>query len=173
MQNTEDREQKTDESRPHSARPALAVPLVTAGCRFRNPKSNGFTLIEIIITLVVLSLGVVGVLSVFSLGIGHSADPLVVGQATQLAQGELDAVIGIKAANGFSAAALGTGTGQACNTNPMLAGYTCSLDICYVAAGTLNDTSACGTATSYKRVAATVTNAAGGSVVVVTLLTNY
>jgi prepilin-type N-terminal cleavage/methylation domain-containing protein len=147
--------------------------IVNPQSAIRNPKSNGFTLIEIIITLVVLSLGVVGVLSVFSLGIGRSADPLVVGQATQLAQGELDAVIGIKAASGFSAAALGTGTGQACKTNPMLTGYTCSLDICFVPAGNLNDTSACGTATSYKRVAATVTNAAGGSVVAVTLLTNY
>lgn len=138
----------------------------------KRRNQGGFSLIEIIITLVVLSLAVVGVLSVFSLGVGHSADPLVVGQATQLAQGEIEAVVGIKAASGFAAA--GLGAGLPCNTQAaMLPGFTCTLDICFVPTGNLNDTSACGTATSYKRVAATVTNAAGGSVVVVTLLTSY
>jgi len=139
---------------PQSAHPALAVPLVTAGSRLRNPKSNGFTLIETIVTLVVLGIAAVGVLSVFTVGIRGSANPLLVDQATQLAQGELDAVIGIKLASGFSAAALNTGT-QVCKTAPMFTGFTCSLEICYVAAGTLDDTTVpgCGSATSYKRVA--------------------
>lgn len=151
-----------------------------ADCGLRNVEcrasksQGGFSLIEVIITLIVLSIGVVAVLSVFSLGIGHSADPLVAGQATQLAQGELDAVLGIKQASGFSVVALNPGVGQACKTAAsLLPGFSCALDICFVPAANLNDTSACGVATSYKRVAATVTNAAGGSVVVVTLLTSY
>ncbi len=136
--------------------------------------TGGFTLIEIIITLVVLSIAAVGVLSVFTAGIKGSANPLIVDQATQLAQGELDAVIGIKAKSGFSAAALTAGTGQVCNTNAaMLAGFTCSLDICYVPAGNLNDTSNCGTATNYKHVTVTITQAAIGSVVLDTLVANY
>jgi prepilin-type N-terminal cleavage/methylation domain-containing protein len=142
----------------------------------RNPQSNGFTLIETIITLVVLSIAAVGVLSVFTTGISGSANPLLIDQSTQLAQGELDAVIGIKAASGFSAAALNTGTGLPCNTNPMLTGFTCSLEICSVAAGTLDNTTApgCGSATGYKRVAVTITNTGTGqAITAVTLLTNY
>ena len=138
-----------------------------AECRARRSQ-GGFSLIELIITLVVLSLAMVGVLAVFSLGVGHSADPLVVGQATQLAQGELDAVLGEKAANGFNAATLLPAYTTCNSTIP--AGFTCTRTICFVPAANLN---ACGGATSYKRVAATVTNAAGGSIVAVTLLTSY
>jgi len=137
---------------------------------------GGFTLIETIITLVVLSIAAVGVLSVFTTGISGSANPLLVDQATQLAQGELDAVIGIRRASGFSDAALTSGTGQACKTNPMPVGFNCSLDICYVAAATLDDTTVpgCGTATSYKRVAVTITNTGTGlAITAVTLLANY
>jgi prepilin-type N-terminal cleavage/methylation domain-containing protein len=147
--------------------------LVDDRSRKTDKKSGGFSLIEIIITLVVLSIAAVGVLSVFSTGIKGSANPLLINQAVQLAQGELDAVIGLKAASGFSAAALNTGTGQACKTSPMLTGFTCSLDICYVAAGSLDDTSACGTATSYKRVKVTVTLPTGQSTTAISLLANY
>jgi prepilin-type N-terminal cleavage/methylation domain-containing protein len=149
-----------------------ACTLINSNAEIQNLKSKGFSLIEIIITLAVLAIAAGGVLAVFSMGIGSSATPLVTDQAVQLAQGELEAVIGIKMASGFSAAALGAGTGQACKTT-MLPGFTCSLNICFVAAGSLNNTGTCTTATSYKQIAATVTNAAGGSVTTVTLLTNY
>ncbi|MFA5073426.1 MAG: type II secretion system protein [Nitrospirota bacterium] len=132
----------------------------------------GFTLIETIITLIVLSIAAIGVLSVFTFGIGRSADPLIVGQATQMAQGELDTVIGIKTANGFSSPDLNTGTGQACKT-AMLTGFNCSLDICFVTDVSLDNTGTCNTPTLYKRVAVTVTNPTGGSVELVTLLTSY
>lgn len=137
-----------------------------------NKNAGGFTLIETVITLVVLSIAAVGVLSVFTVGMRGSASPVVVDQATELAQGELDAVIGIKDANGFSASALNTGTGQGCNT-AMPTGFSCSLDICYVASGSLDNAGACNTATNYKRVAVTITNAAIGTVKAVTLLTYY
>ena len=135
-------------------------------------KSGGFSLIEITITLVVLSIAVVGILSVFSSGISSSANPLFIDQATQLAQGELDAVIGMKVSNGFNS--LAVGTGQTCNTNSvMLSGFTCSLAICYVAAGSLNNTSACSTATLYKQVTVTITMPTGQQVTAVSLLTNH
>jgi MSHA pilin protein MshD len=133
----------------------------------------GFSLIEIIIAIVVLSIAMAGVFAVFNSGIATSANQLLIAQATQLAQGELETVIGLKAANGFSGAALNTGMGQACKTDPMLTGFNCTLDICYVVAGALDDTGACDSATSYKRVAATITNAAIGNVTAVTLLTEY
>jgi len=140
--------------------------------RFAVKQSAGFTLIEIIITLVVLSIAAVGVLSVFTTGIRGSANPLVLDQAVQLAQGESDAVTGIKQASGFSAVALATGTGQACKTS-MIAGFNCSLDICYVPAGNLNDTSNCGVATNYKHITATITQTAIGSIKLETVLANY
>lgn len=144
------------------------------GARSQKPEEGGFTLMEIIITIAVLGIAAVGVLAVFSTGIKGSANPLLVAQATQLAQGELYTVVGIKRASGFNAVTLPSGVGQVCKTNAaMLTGFTCALDICYVPAGNLNDTAACATATSYKRIAVTITNASIGSVTAVTLLTSY
>ena len=60
----------------------------------RTPDSKGFTLIETIITLVVLSIAAVGVLSVFTVGIKGSADPLLLNQAISLAQEKMDTIIG-------------------------------------------------------------------------------
>jgi hypothetical protein len=96
-------------------------------------------------------------------------------QAMQLAQGELDTVIGIKMANGFSDTTLNTNLGQACKTaSSLLPDFTCSLDICFVAPSNLDDTGNCGVSTEYKRVAATITHTpTGQSVTVVTLLANY
>ncbi|HYA86650.1 MAG TPA: type II secretion system protein [Nitrospirota bacterium] len=146
--------------------------LPDGGSRDIDKKSGGFSLIEIIITLVVLSIAMVGILSVFSTGISSSANPLFIDQATQLAQGELDTVIGLKIANGFNS--LAAGTGQTCKTNnAMFSGFTCSLAICYVAAGSLNNTSACSTATPYKQVTVTITMPTGQQITAVSLLTNH
>lgn len=142
--------------------------------RLENKQSAGFTLIEIVITLVVLSIAAVGVLSVFTTGMRGSANPIVLDQANQLAQGELDAVTGIKQASGFSYAALAAGTGQACKTaGSMLAGFACTLDICFVPQGNLNDISNCGTATNYKHVTATITQATIGNIKLETIMANY
>jgi prepilin-type N-terminal cleavage/methylation domain-containing protein len=144
--------------------------------RITGRAHKGFTLIEIVITIAVIAIAAVGVLSVFATGMRWSADPILISQATQLAQGELDHVVGIKIASGFDAAALPALTNQTCNTQAsLLPGFTCTLDICFVPAGALNNTSACGTATTYtyKRVAVTITNARIGSVTAVTLLAKY
>ena len=65
--------------------------------------SGGFSLIEIIITMVVLSIAAVGVLSVFTVGIKGSADPLILNQAIQLAQERMDTAIALKKSGGFNA----------------------------------------------------------------------
>ncbi len=140
---------------------------------FSAVKNNtGFSLIETIIVIIVISVGAIGVLSVFTTGMKGAGNPLITIQAVELGQGELDQTIGNKKASGF--AALPTGTGLACSTAAIMpAGFTCSRDICYVPSANLNDTSACSTATNYKRVEVYITHAAIGSATAVTLLTNY
>mgnify|MGYP001608597082 FL=1 len=64
---------------------------------------GGFSLIEIIITLVVLSIAAVGVLSVFTTGIKGSANPLILNQAIALAQERMDTAIALKKSGGFNA----------------------------------------------------------------------
>lgn len=129
---------------------------------------GGFSLIEVIITLVILSIAAVGVLSVFSTSMESSANPLVLNQAIQLAQGEMDQVQGEKAAMGFS------GIGAACTTTmPPGSGFNCSRTICFVSAGNLNSTSACSSVTSYKHITVTIQQAEIGSVSLDTIVANY
>jgi hypothetical protein len=120
---------------------------------------------------VVLSIAAVGVLSVFTSGMKGSAYPLILSQATQFAQGEMDQVFGEKATNGFGAATLNQGT-PSCNST-MLAGFTCTRTICFVPAGNLNDQSNCAVATNYKHVTVTIAQPVIGSVSVESLITNY
>jgi prepilin-type N-terminal cleavage/methylation domain-containing protein len=129
--------------------------------------ARGFTLIETIITLVVLSIAAVGVLSVFIAGMKGSANPLIIDQATQLAQGEMEQILGEKTgAGGFGSIASG-----GCVVN--LPGFNCSRTVCYVTTADLNSTAACGVVTSYKHVTVTVTQPAIGNVSVESLITNY
>lgn len=147
MQKTEDRGQRTDN------------------------KSDGFTLIETVITLVVLSLAAVGVLSVYTSGMKGSVDPLLISQATQLAQGEMDQIFGERAANGFGAATLATGSPPCQSTMTLDSTFTCSRTIFFVdPAVDLNTPSA---ATDYKHVTVTITQPVIGTVVVDSLITNY
>ena len=46
----------------HSAHPALAVPLVNAGCRLIIPNSNGFTLLEVMVAVSIMALVLVTLL---------------------------------------------------------------------------------------------------------------
>ncbi len=133
-----------------------------------TPNSKGFTLIEVIVTLVVLSIAAVGVLSVFTAGIRGSADPIILNQAIALAQGEMDAVMSVKRrANGFTA--LGAGVGGCAST--MLAGFTCSRNVYFVNPGALN--TSVGGPTDYKHITVTITPPVVGDVVLDGLVTNY
>ena len=66
-------------------------------------RACGFSLIEVIVTLVVLSVAAVGVLTVFSTSSTQSADPLLLSQAVHLAQEKMDEAIALKKAAGFNA----------------------------------------------------------------------
>lgn len=131
----------------------------------------GFTLIETIITLVVLSIAVVGVLSVFTVGIRGSANPLIVDQATQLAQEEMSQIIGDKALIGFFAPELDPLNPQSC-ISAMPAGFFCSRTVDYVQPADLN-TPVTPVQTEYIRVTVTISHALIGSVILVGLITNY
>jgi prepilin-type N-terminal cleavage/methylation domain-containing protein len=131
--------------------------------------TRGFTLIETIITLVVLSIAIVGVLSVFTMGIKGSADPLIVNQAIQLAQGEMDQVSGEKSMNGFAAATLAIGNPPCNSTIP--AGFTCSRTISFVDPGDLNAPVA--GPTDYKYVTVTIIQVAMGSISLDTIISHY
>lgn len=125
-------------------------------------------MIEIVITLVVLSIGAVGVLSVFTAGMKGSANPLLLSQAAQLAQGEIDIMISQKKASGFGSIA----SSATCSIS-MLSGFSCSRSICFVPSGNVDDTSACGSATDYKRAAVSVASSLTGTFTIVTLLSNF
>lgn len=64
---------------------------------------DGFSLIETIIVLAVLSIAAVGVLSVFSAGMQGSADPLIVNQALLLAREKMEEAFAQKRVSGFGA----------------------------------------------------------------------
>lgn len=136
---------------------------------FRTPHSKGFTLIEVIVTLVVLSIAAVGILSVFTTGMRGSADPLIINQAISLAQGEMDVIMSVKKqVNGFTT--LGTVVNGAC-TSTMPAGFTCARDIYFVDAGALN--TSVGGPTDHKHVMVTITAPAVGDIVLHGLVTDY
>lgn len=136
-----------------------------------SPHPKGFTLIETIMTLVVLSIAAMGVLAVFTTGIKGSADPLILSQAIQLAQGEMETVMGEKMASGFSAATLATGATVSCQS-PLLAGFSCNRNIFYVDPGNLN-AAAGAPPTEYKHVTVTISQAAIGSISLDTVIANY
>lgn len=127
---------------------------------------RGFTLIEIILFIIVLGLAA-GVLVPMTMSLQGSPQPAITQNAVFLAQEELERIIAQKRASGFAAVATGT-----CAV-PMPTGYTCNKTVCYVPAANLNDPSACGTASDYKRVEVAITNVAVGTISAVTLLTNH
>ena len=139
--------------------------------RLRKNQS-GFTLIEIIITLVVLSIAAVGVLSVFSVGIKGSADPLILNQAIGLAQGKMDEAIALKKSAGFNGVL---------SISPGVPPFSAPLDVfswtrtvtCVTAADLNTPAGAPPCASGYAHVTVTVTHPIAGSVSVDTVLTNY
>jgi prepilin-type N-terminal cleavage/methylation domain-containing protein len=133
---------------------------------------RGVTLIEIIITLVVIGIIGAAVMLPFVNSLSGSPNPVWLQQATDLAQGELEQVLANKRASGFASLATSS-TPTACSTDPQPSGFTCSRTICFVPVGNLNNVSACTTATAYKQVAVTINHATVGNVSAVLLVTSY
>jgi prepilin-type N-terminal cleavage/methylation domain-containing protein len=143
---------------------------------WRTRKSQGgFTLIETIITLIVLSIAAVGVLSVFTTGIKGSANPLLVDQATQLAQEKMDMILGDRLNTAFGFAHIIPANYAAETPVAGFAGFNRSVAIFCVNAGTLNtdNLTAPPCASGYAHVTVQVYSAVTGSVTVEGLVTNY
>jgi prepilin-type N-terminal cleavage/methylation domain-containing protein len=131
---------------------------------------GGFTLIETVITLVVLSIAAVGVLSVFTVGIKGSANPGLVSQATHLAQEKMDEAVALKKSGGFDAV-VSVAAGPFV---PAVPGFTWSRTVFCVNAGSLNtNIGAPPCATGYAHVTVTVTNATIGNLNLDGLVANY
>ncbi|OGW42424.1 MAG: hypothetical protein A2010_14085 [Nitrospirae bacterium GWD2_57_9] len=140
-----------------------------AECK-RVRTEQGFSLIETIIVLVVLSIAAVGVLSVFTAGMRGSADPLLINQAVQLAQEKMEEAIALRKSGGFNAVVPDPGGAfalpfDAFNWNRAVN--------CVDAADLNTSTGGPPCVSGYARVTVTVTNAAIGSVVLDGLVTNY
>jgi prepilin-type N-terminal cleavage/methylation domain-containing protein len=154
---------------------------LTPNSELRTPNAKGFTLIEVIMTLVVLSVAAVGVLSVFTTGMKGSPDPLIVNTEIMLAQEKMAIIVGDRknSARGFVWVVAGD-----YNTNPAkyppeasvtgFAGYSRSVTIICVDPTNLNaSTGAPPCAAGYARVTVTVSQAGTGFVSIDTLLTDY
>ncbi len=57
-----------------------------------NSRQKGFTLIELVMFIVIVSVGIAGILVVFNMTVKASADPLVQKQAQALAEGLLEEI---------------------------------------------------------------------------------
>jgi MSHA pilin protein MshD len=60
----------------------------------KREASNGFTLVEMILTIVILAIALVSIAGMVSLGISNSANTLIEARATALAESYLDEVMG-------------------------------------------------------------------------------
>ena len=105
------------------------------------------------------------------MGIRGSANPLIIDQATQLAQGEMDQVVGDKALIGFFAPDLDPLNPSPCDST-MPAGFSCSRIVDFVQPADLT-TPVTPIQTEYIRVTVTISHAAIGSVSLVSLISNY
>ena len=59
----------------------------------RLKNQNGVTLVELILTMVIISVALVGILSVINLTVSHSADPVVNQQAIAIAESYLEEIL--------------------------------------------------------------------------------
>jgi prepilin-type N-terminal cleavage/methylation domain-containing protein len=126
---------------------------------------GGFSLIEIIITLVVLSIAAVGVLSVFTTGMKGSADPLILNQALSLAQEKMDEAIALRRSGGFAVVT---------TINPGLPAFPAPFNTYAWSRVVDCDPTFVPCPAQYQRVTITVSwNAGAESISLVTLIANY
>ncbi|MGB7542205.1 MAG: prepilin-type N-terminal cleavage/methylation domain-containing protein [Burkholderiales bacterium] len=59
----------------------------------RRPRADGFSLIETIVFIVIVSVALVGVLSVLNLTAARSADPMLIKQSVAIGEGFIDEIL--------------------------------------------------------------------------------
>jgi len=138
---------------------------IKSGARSQESGTGGFTLIEAIITLVVLSIAAVGVLSVFTTGIQGSANPLVLDQTVQLAQEKMEEAVALRKSGGFAAIN---------SINPGVPAFPAPFNTYAWSRVVDCDPTFAPCPAQYQRVTVTVSwNAGADSVSLVTLIANY
>ena len=141
--------------------------------------NGGFTLIELIFTIILVAIGIVGLVSAMSFMTSRSINAESTTTSTSLAREGMEQLYAEKRANGYLAAPLNIGT-----TVTLLAGtyadYTRTVEICYVDANIQNPD--CDPLVlpnddlGYKRVTVTVVNTRApieSTAPLVSLLTDY
>jgi len=78
---------------PHSACSCITHTQVSSCDRLNDQSEKGFTLIELIVFIVVISLALTGLFSVFNQSMLNSVDPIIRVRALELAQSKLDEVL--------------------------------------------------------------------------------
>ena len=133
-------------------------------------KQGGFSLIEVVITLVVLSIAAVAVLSVFTAGMKGSADPPLLSQAVNLLQEQMETTIALRKSGGFNAVVSNPG-----GPFPAPFGdFSWNRVVACVNPADLNTSlGSPPCATGYAHVTVTVTHTTLGSVSAETVVTNY
>jgi prepilin-type N-terminal cleavage/methylation domain-containing protein len=140
---------------------------------------RGFSLIELIITIIVISVGVLGLIAAMSFTTGRSINAELMTTTTLLAQERMEELIGDRRSSGYGTASLDIGT----TTDPAFgapyADYTRTVEICYVDSAIQNpdcDPAPPNVDTGYKRMTITVENnmmQAASNVSIVSLVTDY
>lgn len=149
----------------------------SAADRGQKTGAGGFSLIEVIITLVVLAIAAVGVISVFVAGSPGTAEPLILSQASRLVQEKMDLIAADRRepGRGYSYVSR-TPVDHYPDEAITLGGhaYGRTVRIVCVDAADLNADPGPGCPQSYKRVIVTVTwNAGADSASAATLFADY
>ena len=139
--------------------------------------AGGFSLIEVIITLVVLSIAAVGVITVFVTGSPGTAEPLILSQAVRLVQEKMDLISGDRRepGRGFSYVSR-TPVDHYPDEAITLGGhvYSRTVGVVCVDSADLNASPGPGCPQSYKRVTVTVSwNAGADTTSATTLFADY
>ena len=141
---------------------------------------RGFTLIEVIVTLLVITVGVLGLVGVLSFVTGQGINAEMMTTSTLLSQERMEELIGEKRAIGYgSSPSLDIGTTVDPAFASPYADYTRTVEICFVDVNLQNpdcDPAAPNIDLGYKQITVTVINnkiPASSNTSVVSLVTDY
>lgn len=126
----------------------------------RRVTTGGFTLIEVVLTIVIVAIALLGLIGALSFSTGKSIHAEVHTTAAALAQERMEQLIAEKRANGFGSAVLAVTPAPGWVAVPGFAGYEQQTEICnaVVAAGSITKAGPCTAAgtTGYKYMTVTV-----------------
>lgn len=120
-------------------------------------RKDGFTLIEIILAIIIISIGVLGLVSAISFTSSKGINAEVITTAHVLAQECMENLIAEKRANGYGAGPLAIGTTIDPPACPAFTGYPRTVEICNVDGNLANpDCTAPDNVSGYKRITVSI-----------------